>query len=224
MATVIAIMDRDAWDANTDVLVVADAERQSLTWVPRDLWCPPIGHRINKAFARGGFPLLLSCLRDLGFSASGGICLRRSAVARALNGISVTVPVEEPLRLWYPLEPEADLSDGRKPVDFDPPSERLEGERIHQWIGARRSRLGPSSDLHRIARQQVFLQALLEQRFPFWRAIEDPHAVRFTGQQALTEAASVREGWSFRTMDDVLPAEIEGMNVLVRRIDDVPAR
>jgi hypothetical protein len=40
----------------------------------------------------------------------------------------------------------------------------------------------------------------------------------------LTEAASVREGWSFRTMDDVLPAEIEGMNVLVRRIDDVPAR
>ncbi|WFP61834.1 MULTISPECIES: hypothetical protein [unclassified Mesorhizobium] len=37
-AVVVAILDRDNWTANTDIIVVVDVARRRLTWVPRDLW------------------------------------------------------------------------------------------------------------------------------------------------------------------------------------------
>ncbi|WP_027165626.1 hypothetical protein [Mesorhizobium sp. WSM3224] len=57
-AVVVAIGDRDNWDANTDIIVVADVSRRRLTWVPRDLWSPLISDRVNAAFAIGGGRLL----------------------------------------------------------------------------------------------------------------------------------------------------------------------
>ena len=53
-AVVVAILDRDGWTANTDVIVIADASKRRLTWVPRDLWSPMINDRINAAFTHGG--------------------------------------------------------------------------------------------------------------------------------------------------------------------------
>ena len=54
MATAVAIMDRAGFGENADVIVVADPEAETLTWVPRDLWSERLGNRIARAYARGG--------------------------------------------------------------------------------------------------------------------------------------------------------------------------
>ncbi|RVC75379.1 hypothetical protein EN745_27630 [Mesorhizobium sp. M4A.F.Ca.ET.022.05.2.1] len=71
------------------------------------------GDRINKAFAQGGGAPLLKALAELGFRAGSVLCLRRAASEAALAGISVTVPVSEPLDFWYPLTPTCRIEDGR---------------------------------------------------------------------------------------------------------------
>jgi hypothetical protein len=130
VATVVGVLDRDHWDANTDNIVIADSTTKSLTWIPRDLWCPSIKHRINKAFAVGGVERFVAALNELGFPCDQGLVLRRSATERAAMHLTVEVPVEEPLDYWYPLHPTTLVQDGRKLVTFRPPCERLEGGRI----------------------------------------------------------------------------------------------
>jgi hypothetical protein len=68
MATVVSVMDRDAWDARTDIIVVVDQRWRRLGWIPRDVWCDAIGHRINRAFAVGGHQSLMDGLAHIGFS------------------------------------------------------------------------------------------------------------------------------------------------------------
>ncbi|MBZ9851634.1 LCP family protein [Mesorhizobium sp. CA14] len=99
-AVVVAILDRDNWDANTDVIVVVDVARRRLTWVPRDLWSPLISDPINAAFAIGGGSLLLDALAGLGFTAQSAICLWRGASEAALAEASVSVPIPAPLDFW----------------------------------------------------------------------------------------------------------------------------
>jgi hypothetical protein len=125
------------------------------------------------------------------------------------------VPVARPLVLRYPLAPEQRIEDGEKLVRFDPPVETLEGERVHQWIGARFEAGRPSSDLDRIARQQVFVRALLEQRFDFARAIANPDWVSTSGPHALGELPAVDASWRSRTLPRLHPVTIDGKSVLV---------
>jgi len=215
MATVVSILDRDDWSENTDVIVLVDPRRRSLTWIPRDLWSPTLRDRINRAFATGGNEGLIDALSELGLCCEHALCLRRAATERALAGLAVEVPVEEPIDLWYPLAPTRLIEEGRKMVSFRPPSERLTGERIHQWIGARLRVDRASSDLERIARQQVFLGALLAQRFDFAAVIADASLVRLSGQGALDELSTVDAGWRMATFNRVAPATIDGKMVLV---------
>lgn len=228
MATVVGVLDRDSWGANTDNIVIADPLTRTLTWIPRDLWCPSITHRINKAFARGGVERLIAALRELGFPCDHGLVLRRSATERAAERISVAVPVEKALDFWYPLHPTQPIEEGRKPISFRPPSERLEGERIHQWLGARSSiavsgMKGEANDWKRMRRQQVFVQALLAQRFNFASVIVDKERVQASGEGALRELASVDAAWRMRTFDLVREETIDGKIVLVRGPEQVPA-
>jgi len=216
MATAVCVLDRDDWKANTDNMVVVDPARRLLLWVPRDIWCLSLGDRINKAFARGGHELLHAALGEIGIKVEHSLCLRRRAVEQALDGLSLTVPVPEPLDLLYPLTPLAFLQDGRKIVRFRPPEERLEGERIHQWIGARRALVGKTGDLARIGRQHVFLRRLLETGFDFNAAIADPERASLSSPAALAEAGAVRSDWRFATLNDARPAVIQGKEVLLR--------
>jgi hypothetical protein len=216
MATVVSIMDRSEWTARTDNVVVVDAQQASLTWIPRDLWSPTVHNRINVAFKRGGHQLLCAALVEQGVPAADSLCVLRDAVTEALRETTVIVPVEEHLRFWYPAAPELEIEDGRKLVEFFPPAEVLSGERIHQWIGARYAVTGPSSDLFRIARQQVLVRRLLEDGFDFTRALADPQSVSSTGASALDELREVRSDWRYEVVDDVVPEMIDGMSVLVR--------
>lgn len=218
VATVIAVMDRRGWSARTDNIVVVQPLRRRLLWVPRDLWCATIGNRVNTAFARGGHEGLLAALAEHRIVAGDTICVQREATERVLAGAVVTVPVLRRLTFSYPLSPQSAIEDGSKLVVFDPPSEALSGERIHQWVGAR-TEPGPEggSDLHRIARQQVFLRCLLRQGFDFGTLLEDPKLIRVSSSGAISDLRRVQPTWRFVTLGRLVNARLDGKAVLVRR-------
>lgn len=217
MATVVSVMDRPGFQANTDVVVVVDPERHVLLWVPRDLWCSVIGDRISRAFALGGHPLLTAALAEHGIDALNGICVGREAVGAALAETTVRVPVDEPVEFWYPLSPEASIREGRRRISFEPPSEDLEGERIHWWIGARYRVRGAGSDLERIERQQTFVAALLRQGFDFGRFLDPDLPVLIAGADAIGDVSQVDADWRFETLGGLVPERIAGKLVLSRK-------
>lgn len=210
----VAIMDEDNWTSNTDVLVVVDARRRQLLWVPRDLWSDRLRNRINAAFAAGQ---LLPTLAELGFPCDGLLCLRRGATIAALANVSIEVPVSSPLDFWYPLTPMRPIEEGRKLVSFRPPVEQLTGERLHQWVGARYAVTGASSDLHRLARQGVLLRALLQQGADFSALLADPELVAMEGIDPLPVLRQVTADWHMRVFDRVLPETI-GKRMVLRRL------
>jgi hypothetical protein len=217
---VVAILDRDDWDANTDVIVHVDARRKRLTWIPRDLWSPQLGDRINAAFAKGGCRGLERSLQGLGFACTGVLCLRRGLTEAVLGGVTVTVPVKGQLDFWYPLDPTRPIEEGRKQISFKPPREVLSGERLHQWIGARYVVVGAGSDLHRIGRQQALVKALLEQGFDFSAVLADSQRFRLTGNP-LPPLRAIRAGWTMTTYDKLDNAIVDGKQVLVP-VDPLP--
>jgi anionic cell wall polymer biosynthesis LytR-Cps2A-Psr (LCP) family protein len=219
-STVVGVMDRDSWTARTDNIVVVDARRRRLVWIPRDLWCEAVGDRINEAFGRGGHALLRAAVCELGMPVESSVVLLRSAVERAVSGLSITVPVERSRHYWYPLEPTSQLQDGSKLVAFEPPQETLTGERIHQWIGARKSaEASPPRlpDLDRIERQQILVRCLLQAGFDFSKTLDDPARFAASDARALAPLAAVRPDWTLRTFASVEPTTIDGKQVLMRR-------
>ena len=216
MATVVGILDRDSWSANTDNIVIANPLSKTLTWIPRDLWCPSLSDRINRVFALGGLERLLSALRELEFQCDYGLVLRRGATELALARVSVEVTVDEPLDFWYPLAPTRPLEEGQKIVSFRPPTERLEGERIHQWVGARKGVGRQTSDWHRMSCQQMFLRALLDQQFSFASIISNGSLVQMSAEDAVEELARIDSNWSMHSFKDARPKTIDGKMVLVK--------
>jgi anionic cell wall polymer biosynthesis LytR-Cps2A-Psr (LCP) family protein len=221
-------MDRDGFDQRTDNIVVVQPARHRLLWVPRDVWCDQIGDRINGAFAQGGHEGLIAALASLGIPVDHSVCVPRRAVEHALAGITVAVPVEAPLRFWYPLTPTTAIQEGRKPVDFLPPGEDLHGERIHQWLGARHGREPGTraSDLGRIERQQVFVRALLRQRFDFAAVLRGPAEPSISHPAALDDVRRVRRWWRLAWTDDVADRVLDdGRQVLdLRSPEPTPPR
>ncbi|MEW5916200.1 MAG: hypothetical protein AB1762_07335 [Gemmatimonadota bacterium] len=219
-ATVVSIMDRDSWSANTDNIVVVDSRRRELCWVPRDLWSSVVGDRINAAYAKGGHEALRASLRELGLPVAASLVLLRSAVERALADLRITVPVARTRRYWYPATPVSRLADGAKLVVFEAPQETLEDERIHQWIGARRSADHPAPrlpDLDRIERQQILVRRLLQEGFAFSRVLEDSELVSVSDQHVVGRLAGVRADWTMRVVTAVEPATIAEKQVLIPR-------
>lgn len=217
MATVVTIMDRGGFDQRTDNIVIADPRRHRLLWVPRDVWCPALGQRVNAAFKEGGHEGLLAALRSLGFQVDHSVCVPRTATERFLSTATVTVPVDRPLRFWYPLTPTSRIEDGRREIDFEPPREVLTGERIHQWIGARTSRdpVERSSDLDRIERQQVFVRALLRQGFDPAAVTDGPDRPSWSDEAAARrELSRVRWWWKMRCADQLDDDVVDGQRVL----------
>lgn len=217
MSTVVAIMDRDGWEARTDVIVVALPRRRTLLWVPRDLLCARYRCRINEVFARHGHDGLRIALRDLGVRARRSVCLQRGLVEELLAEVSVEVPVDRPLEYWYPLHPHARLEDGRRVVRFDPPSERLEGLRVHEWLGARIAVGRYAGDLERIVRQQVFVHSLLRSGFDPRALLDGRHELWSATPGAGRDLERVTAEWRTAAITDVVAATFEAQQVLFRR-------
>ena len=210
-------MDRSGWSANTDNIVVVDPAERRLLWVPRDLWCESVGDRINTAFRRDGHPCLVEALAEHDIGVEHSVCLAREAVEHALDDVQVTVPVGEDLAFWYPLSPREPIEHGRKIVHFRAPAETLQGERVHQWIGARMRVDGPSGDFDRIGRQQVLVRCLLDDDFEFGRALEHAQWVSTSDAAAYDELRLARASWRFATFSDVIPRRVAGKAVLIDR-------
>jgi hypothetical protein len=215
MATVVSVMDRASFKANTDNIVVVDPGECRLTSVPRDLWCEGLRDRINTSFARGGHEGIIAALAEHRIEVQHSICLSREAVERGLEGATVMMPVRERLEFWYPLHPKSKIERGRKRVVFQPPVERLSGERIHQWLGARYRVGRAGSDLLRIERQQELLAVMLAAGFDFRRFLGSPNAVLISGPGAIGDLSRVRPGWRFETVGGLVPATLEGKEVLL---------
>ena len=217
MTTVVTVMDREGFDQRTDNIVVVQPGQRRLLWVPRDIWCDVIGDRINVAYKRGGHDTLREGLASLGLPVEHSLCLPRASVERVLDDAVVTVPVEQPIGLWYPLTPTTRVQDGRKPVDFFPPREKLQGERIHHWLGARHGRDPGAgiSDLHRIQRQQVFVRALIRQGFDFSAVLHGSPEPSLSDPLALDDLRRVRSWWRFACTDQLVDRTVDGRQVLV---------
>jgi anionic cell wall polymer biosynthesis LytR-Cps2A-Psr (LCP) family protein len=227
MGTVVSVMDRDAFTANTDNIVVVDPDARTLTWVPRDLWCAGIENRVNKAFALGGHRLLIAALAEHRLRVQNSICLDRYAVERGLEGAVIPIQVPERMEFWYPLEPTMEIEEGRKRVVFESGLAHLSGERLHQWLGARYAVATAGSDLDRIDRQQRLLAVMLGLGFDFRRFLASPESVRTSSEAAIEEVSRVEAGWRFETIGPLVPARIDGKEVLLnqrRRATDVGPR
>ena len=216
VSTVVTVMDRDGFDNCTDNIVVVQPGRHRLLWVPRDVWCEPRAERINASFKRGSHQRLVEDLQQLGIEVDHSVCLSRSTVERALASIDVTVPVHQPLQFWYPMSPTERIQEGRKPVDFMPPRERLRGERVHQWIGARHVRdpSTPGSDLARIGRQQVLVRRLLRDGFDFSMVLADRERPLVSDPMAIEDLGRVRWWWRMAHTDQVADRQVNGQHVL----------
>jgi peptidoglycan/xylan/chitin deacetylase (PgdA/CDA1 family) len=188
-----------------------------LRWIPRDLWCDRLGDRINAAFCRGRHRALMAALGEHGIVVQHSVCIQREATERACRNMTVTVPVHKELAFWYPRRPRQPIEQGRKLIRFRPPSELLEDERIHQWIGARYSVDRDTTDFDRIRRQQVLLTQLLKQRHDFGDVVSDPELVDWSSERAAAELRTVDSSWRLDALDDVIDATIGGKRVLLQR-------
>jgi hypothetical protein len=208
MSVAVGVMDAPEMGANTDVLVVASAKAKLLLWIPRDLWCEGIRNRVNKAFALGRHEKLARALAGHGIEIDASLILDRRASERVLAGVSAEVPIAERLEFWYPEE-------GVERIAFEPPAERLEGERVHQWIGARYVVGGEAPDLPRLVRQQTLLAVLLEQGYDFSAALEVPDQAAISGP-ALDELRRVDSSFTMATFaTSAVGRVIDGKDVLV---------
>ena len=109
---------------------------------------------------------------DFGFQKiTDCICIPIVTCREVLSTIKVYVPIQDYAEYYYPAILGQALETAKKTISFTPPGELLQGERIHQFIGAR-TRTNSADyknlpDLERIARQQIFMQALVKDKFDF---------------------------------------------------------
>jgi len=226
MSTIVGVMDRDSGrDQNTDINVVVDQKSRTLTWVPRDLWVDSLRSRINSVYRLGGdHSKYIAAMTGLGWPVDHAVILWPRFTASLLSKVDIDVPVAEGLFFWYPMLPWRPIEYGRKLVKFIPPSERLSGERVHQWCGARYwagppERAVGNDDLGRCRRQGVLIHRLLETGFDFRGAIGagfGGDGVSVSSPLGLDDVAAVRADWEFRVFDRVRPARVGGNNVLVK--------
>ena len=219
MSTVVGIMDRnEPPNARTDINVVVDPQNRTLTWVPRDIYSSLVKNRINAVFSTGGDDeIYRRAMTELGFPVDHSIIVWPETPNRVTTNLKLEVPVDQPMRYFYPLSPWAPIEDGRKEISFMPPAEILSGERIHQWLGARYeagARRVKFPDLDRCGRQVVFLRRLLETEFDFSPLLDGK--TRASSDKALSDVRQVDASWEMSVFDQVKEARIEKMQVLVK--------
>lgn len=189
----------------TDTLLLAQVlvdGRVNLLSIPRDTWVniPRSGWgKINAANVRGGPERLVETVEQLtGLPVDGYVLLSLGAmrdVVSATGGVTLDVPQ----RMKY------DDHAGRLHVDLQPGRQHLSGEQLEGFLRFRYDRRG---DIGRIARQQMFFQALaarLKNPWHWWRfplvvgAMTRHVKTDLTRRQAAAVMWSVLRGVSVKT-------------------------
>lgn len=167
---IFAVMDRNSFKARTDIIILFDFDSKKIKWIPRDLYSPLLNNRINRAYAKGGEELLLNCLKELNINADYVVCVLPDCFEENIKIIdNINVPVEKKMSYYYPLNRHVPIEEGKKIIDFDPPFEKLQDDRFHEWIGARYNitPIKTYPDFDRIERQQILLSELLKKNINY---------------------------------------------------------
>lgn len=213
-SVVVSVQDQDR---NTDNIILVNTKERTLTWIPRDLFSVRLLNRINVAFIRGGHELLLKTLKSLGYPADYSICIPNLTMRSVLKNCKVVVPVDTFMQYYYPATPFQPLEEGGKIISFSPPEETLEGERIHQFLGAR-TRVTAKEytdlpDFERIKRQMVFVKQLLKDKFNFEALLTYP--IEISNPDALNVIAQVTAEYQMVLYNSVKQIKINTRDVLI---------
>ncbi len=225
---VIAVMDRNEWTANTDIIVIVVPSQKKLIWIPRDFYCETINNRINRAFCKGRSSLLLKCINTIGFNFNieHCVCLLPTAIEKFIKQIgSIEVPVEIKREFKYPLHRHKPIEEGFRVITFNEPSEILSGDRFHEWIGARYA-VNPKgligSDFDRIFRQQILIKELLNKNVnlniidgEIIKNINDINDIRGLDTQIIQILKTIDNTWSSSTLQNLVNTRINNKIVLV---------
>ncbi len=224
----IVVMDRNAWTANTDIIVIIIPNKKTLLWVPRDLYCELINNRINKAYCKGRAELFLKSINsyDFDFNVTNCVCLFPSAIEKYIDKIkSIEVPVNIKREFKYPLHRHKPIEEGFKIITFNEPSETLTGDRFHEWIGARYA-VNPKgfigTDFDRIYRQQILVKEILKKNIDIIDNndidyINNSQDIRGLDINVINILKTVDSTWSFNTIDKLVSKRINNKLVLVTK-------
>ncbi|GAA4891420.1 LCP family protein [Streptomonospora salina] len=213
-------------ESGSDVIILvhmpADADRVFAVSFPRDSWVPIPGHgtdKINEAYRQGGSRLLVRTVERF-----SGVAIDHFAavdfagferMVDALGGVTLDLPreIRDPTNGWHWEQGENDM----------------DGEEALRFVRERKGLSG--SDIDRVARQQVFLNAIAEKAASdlasdpgrldaFLTAAGESLAVDDRVTAATLQAAALRlldagpDNAVFVTLAVDEPAWIDGKNVL----------
>jgi polyisoprenyl-teichoic acid--peptidoglycan teichoic acid transferase len=146
----------EAFNYLTDTIMLAQLQpggKVELLSIPRDTWVDIPGYgfsKINYANRRGTDTLVSSVQNLLGVRIDGYALLSLNAL-RDMTTASGGVDLNVPERMKY------DDNAGKLHVDLQPGMQHLTGEQVEGFLRFRHDNLG---DIGRVARQQLYLQAL----------------------------------------------------------------
>ncbi|GAA4938414.1 LCP family protein [Streptomonospora halophila] len=218
-------------ESGSDVIILLhmpeDSERAFAVSFPRDAWVEVPGHgnaKINDAYRQGGPRLLVRTVEEL-----SGVAIDHFAaldfhgferMVDALGGVTLDLPhaIHDPTNGWH----------------WPAGENHMDGEEALRFVRERKGLSG--SDIDRVERQQVFLNAMAEkaaesdlasdpQRLDrLLTAASESMAVDDQADAATLRAAALRlldtgpERMTFATLAVTEPAWIDGRNVL--RLDE----
>jgi hypothetical protein len=215
---ILGVMDRNSWNARTDILILINPEKKIIEWIPRDLYSSTINNRINMAYSKGQEELLLKCLNDLNIFAKYCICVLPLCFDENIKKIdNIDVPVTNNMSFYYPLHRHEEIEKGKKIINFNPPFENLKDDRFHEWIGARyiinNVNVIPYPDFDRIRRQQILLKCLLNIKYNF---IYSEDNVKGINDEVLILLKKIDDTWIIKEIKEsnYIPQKIKGMSVL----------
>lgn len=183
--------DDDVGRSDTTFVVTIDTDARKVTMlsIPRDSRLKIAGHgwdKINHAYAFGGSKLSKSSIENLlGIPIDYTVIVNFSGFVRMIDAIGgVTIDVEKPMKYADPYD-----DDGGLYIDLPAGSQKMNGKKAIEYVRYR----DEEGDIGRVARQQKFLKALLQE---------------FTNPQLITQLPDIVKQFSSAVRTDIPTNEL----------------
>lgn len=153
--------DDDVGRSDTTFVVTIDTDAKKVTMlsIPRDSRVKIAGHgwdKINHAYAFGGSKLSKTSIENLlGIPIDYTVIVNFTGFVRMIDAIGgVTIDVEKPMKYADPYD-----DDGGLYIDLPAGIQKMDGKKAIEYVRYR----DEEGDIGRVARQQKFLKALLQE-------------------------------------------------------------